>query len=163
MKNHVSGSDFPVLRGTIAIRSPRSVLLMAPFEFCIALSLWLTAIVFTIWPEALEHAPVSFEQRGFVHHTWHYALLFGSSLLMTGMLWAGVRRLQIELVGLFMVIGCLGVNLTAVLADTIATNDPLVSGLGVSLRAGVILGMLIRAFIVITEPTVNLGPGNGSE
>lgn len=95
---------FPVATNTI--RSPRSIILLTPFEFVVASLLWLLAVVFTIWPAALEHAPVSFEQRGVVHHVWHFALLAGSSLLLTGLFYAGARRLQVELVGLFLTLGC---------------------------------------------------------
>lgn len=160
-----NGGDFPVLRGTITIRSPRSVLLLLPFEFAFAVALWFVSVVFTIWPEALEHAPVSFEQRGFIHHVWHYALLAGSIMLLWGMFSAGRRRLQVELVGLFLVLGCLGVNLTAVIADAVTTHDaPDVAGLGIGLRAGFILGLLIRTYIVIREPTVDLAStNNGGE
>jgi hypothetical protein len=157
--NHSPGADFPVLRGTITIRNPRSVLLLQPFQFCLAFALWLTAIVFTIWPEALEHAPVSFEQRGIVHHVWHYALLLGTSVLMCGMLSAGRRRLQAELIGLFLLIGCLGLNLTAVLADTVGLHESIVSGLGIAIRAGFLAALLIRVYIVIAEPTVDLNQG----
>lgn len=150
--NRPNGSDFPVMKGTITIRNPRSVLLLVPLEFSLALALWLTSIVFTIWPEVLEHAPVSFEQRGVVHHVWHYALLLGSSLMLVGLLSAGTRRLQIELVGLVLVIGCLGVNLTAALASSATT----IAGLGVGLRVAAILGLSIRAWIVVREPPLSL-------
>lgn len=150
--------DVPLLHGTFTIRSPRSVILLQPFQLSLALALAAVSVVFTIWPQVLDHSPVSFERRGIVHHVWHYMLLAGSLVTLGGMFSAGRRRLRVELVGLCLLVGALGVNLVAVIADPHASN---VSGLGVALRSAAILGLSVRAFIVATEPTVNLRADGG--
>lgn len=137
-------------------RSPRNVLLLQPFQLFLVVALVAVSVVFTIWPEVLEHSPVSFEKRGVVHHGWHYLLLAGSLITLAGMLSASVRRLRLELVGVCLLVGALGVNLVAVLDDPGASN---VSGLGVALRVAAILGLTTRAYIVATEPTVRIRDG----
>lgn len=147
--------DVPLLRGTFTIRSPRSVLLLNPFQLPIVFAIAVTAVIFTIFPEVLEHSPVSFEQRGVVHHVWHYSLLLASVLTLIGMVSAGRRRLQVELVGICLLVATLGINLVALVADKS------ISGLNIALCAGVIVGFIARAVIVATEPTVDLAPSDG--
>jgi membrane-associated HD superfamily phosphohydrolase len=152
------GQDVPLLHGTITIRSPRSVVLLQPFQLSLVLALWIVSVIFTVWPQALEHSAISFEQRGIVHHVWHYTLLAASATTLVGMFSAGRRRLQVELIGLCLLVGALGMNLTATVADALSTptEDASLSGIGVATRVAAILGLALRAVIVATEPTVEL-------
>lgn len=152
--------DVPLLHGSVTIRSPRNVLLLNPLQLPLVVALFTVSVVFTIWPEVLEHSPVSFEQRGFVHHFWHYTLLVGSALTLAGMMSAGPRRLRTELVGLCLLIGALGINLTSAVAAALATHPPEVSGLVVAMESALIVGLGVRGYIVTVEPTVDLrAPG----
>lgn len=154
-----AGHDVPLLRGTFTIRSPRSVLLLYPFQLTIVVAILAVSVTFTFWPEALEHAPVSFEQRGVIHHVWHYALLAGSGGTLWGMLSASALRLKVELIGLCLLVGALAMNLATMVADALASTSlesSGLSGLEVALRAGVIAGLVVRAFTVTVEPTVEL-------
>ncbi len=170
--------DIPVVHHTISIRSPRAVLLLNP-TLPIVLSLLFVSVVFTIWPEALDHSPISFERRGIVHHVWHYSLLAGSLLALVGMFATFRRRLQLELAGTFLLVGSLTINLIAMVnelepAETFLpvgaftinliamvdesghpVGDP-PSGLGMAIRAGVILMLAIRTYILIAEPTIEI-------
>lgn len=150
--------EIPVVRGTFSIRSPRAVALLHPFQLPLVFALAVLSIVFTVAPETLEHSPVSFETRGVVHHVWHYSMLAGSLLAIVGMFVVHRRRLQIELSGLFLLIGALTLNLMALIAEasSVVPGDEAPSGLGMALRAGVITGLLIRAYIVAREPTVQI-------
>ncbi len=47
-------------------------------------------------------------------------------------------------------------NLVAYLSATADAATPTPSGLGMALRAGIIGGLLIRAYIVAVEPTVQI-------
>lgn len=144
----------------LSLRNPRDVLLLNPFQLPLVVGLLTAAVVFTFWPAALDHAPVSFERRGVVHHIWHYALLAGAATTLAGMLSAGTRRLRTELVGLCVLIGAMGINLLAVIADAVAAGQA-VSGFTVAVRASVIVGLLARAYIVTVEPTVDLRSPSG--
>lgn len=144
----------------LSLRNPRDVLLLNPFQLPLVVGLLVTSIVFTFWPAALDHAPVAFERRGVVHHVWHYALLVGAATTLAGMLSAGTRRLRTELVGLCVLIGAMGINLLAVLADALAA-EVAVSGFTVAVRASIIAGLMVRAYTVIVEPTVDLRPPGG--
>lgn len=109
--------DKSFLHGSVTIRSPRSVLLMNPYQLPIVLCLFGVAVVFTFWPTLLEHSPVSFEARGVVHHAWHYALLSSASLTLVAMFSTRAWRLKAELIGLIGLIGALGMNFVAMVAD----------------------------------------------
>lgn len=150
--------DKSFLRGSLTIRSPRSVLLMNPYQLPIVLCLFGVAVVFTFWPNLLEHSPVSFESRGLVHHAWHYALLASSSLTLVGMLSTRPWRLKAELIGLIGLVGAVGVNFVAMLADALGNSpeESSLNGLTLAVRFALILGFTVRAFIVATEPTVDL-------
>lgn len=144
----------------VALRNPRDVLLLNPLQLPVVVALLTVSVVFTIWPEVLEHSPVSFEQRGIIHHFWHYTLLTGAASTLFGMMSAGPRRLKAELVGLCLLIGALGINLTSAVAAALATHPPEVSGLVVAMESALIAGLSVRAYIVTVEPTVDLhSPG----
>ncbi len=130
------------------------MLLLYPLQFPLVLALFLVSAVFTAWPEALEHSPISFETRGFVHHIWHYTLLVGAALVLVGMLWNNRRRLQVELSGLFLLIGAMGMNFLAVAT---ASGPEAPNGLTIAVRFGVIAGLVLRAWIIISEPVVEIG------
>ncbi len=136
------------------MRDRRAVLLLYPFQFPLVLSLFMVAVVFTIWPEALEHSPISFEERSAVHHVWLYTLLAGASLVLLGMLWDNRRRLHVELSGVFLLIGATGMNLLAVGTEE-GPDAP--NGLSIAYRAGILVGLAIRAWIIVSEPVVPLG------
>jgi hypothetical protein len=153
--------DVPLLRTTVSIRSPRSVLLLNPYQLCLVLALFVVALVFSVWPETLEHAPISFEQRGIVHHIWHYTLLVSTMGILWGMFAASSRRLQIELAGLCLLTGCVGLNLTAILFDAVDHHGTDVAGFGIGLRAGFLLALAVRAWSIVREPLVDLSSTDG--
>jgi hypothetical protein len=151
--------DIPIVRGTFSIRSPRAVALLHPFQLPLVLGLAALAVVFTIWPAALNHTPISFETRGVIHHVWHYSLLAGAVIATVGMFVTHRRRLQIELSGLFLLTGAIVMNLVAVIAQASTippTGEEAPSGLGMALRAVVIAGLLVRTYTVVREPTVQI-------
>ncbi len=149
--------DIPVIRGAVSFRSPRAVALLLPFQLPLVLTLAALSVVFTVAPETLDHTPISFETRGVVHHVWHYTLLAGSLLATVGMFVVHRRRLQIELSGLCLLTGALAMNLMVLIAEAMTTvADEAPTGLGMALRAAVIIGLLIRAYTVAREPTVQI-------
>lgn len=152
---HDRHDDVPLLSGTFTIRSPREVLLLNPLQAPLVVTLLGVSVVFTFWPELLAHAPVGFEALGVMHHIWHYALLVGSAATLVGMLAASPYRLKIELIGLIILCGALAMNLAAMLS-TIPPGGPDVTGMAIAVRAGVLFGLLVRAFIIAREPTVTI-------
>jgi len=153
-----SGQDIPIKRAGFSIRSPWAVMILMPFQLPIALSIFAVSIVFTVWPDALQHSPISFETQGFVHHAWHYSLALGSMLLLAGMFLVSTRRLAIELSGIAVLIGALTMNLIALVAIVVSPGgDEEPSGLGLAIRVGIITGLAIRAHIIVTEPVVTVG------
>ncbi len=154
--SHQHGDDVPV-KG-FAIRSPFAVMVLHPFQLPLMLVLGGVSIVFTIWPDLLQHTAISFETRGVLHHVWHYSLLVGSVLTLVGMFWTSPRRLRVELSGLFILMGSLAMNLIAQVAAS-STGDEAdlrVSGLGMALRFGIIVGLASRAFVIVTAPVVTV-------
>jgi hypothetical protein len=154
---HDAHDDVPLVSGTLTIRNPRRVLLLNPFQTPLVVCLLVVSVTFTFWPHVLEHAPVGFEERGFMHHVWHYTLLLGSLVTLIGMLIASTRRLKVELIGLILLAGSMGMNLAAFIAG-MSEGHPSAngSGLGLALRAAVILGLTARIIILLRQPTVPL-------
>lgn len=132
----------------------RAVILLYGVELPIIASLFVVSLVFTVWPGALEHSPISFEERGLVHHVWHYTLLAGASLVLLGMLWNNRKRLKVELMGTVLLIGATGMNLLAVGTEE-GPDAP--NGLSIAYRAGILVGLALRAWIIVSEPVVPLG------
>jgi hypothetical protein len=133
-------------------------MVLHPFQLPLTLALFAVSVVFTVWPAALQHSPIGgFETQGPVHHIWHYVLMLGALLILVGMFWANTRRLTVELIGLSVLVGALMMNLIAVVAlalDPGSGEEP--SGLGMTIRVGVVLGLTVRAYIIVTEPVVTL-------
>jgi hypothetical protein len=148
--------DLPVINKTISIRSPRAVILMNPL-FPVIVCMFGIAVVFTVWPEALDHSPISFERSGIIHHVWHYALLGGSTLSLIGMFGTFKRRLEVELAGLIVIAGCLALNFIALLGQVSHPDERVypASGLALALRIAVISMILIRCAILVFRPTVD--------
>lgn len=158
MKDHKHRGE----NGT-TLRSPFAVLVLMPFQLPVVLAIGLVSVVFTIWPEVLQHSPVGFETRGILHHVWHYSLLAGSVLALVGMFWTNQRlRLRIELAGLFVLMGAMTMNLIAIVAFISDGGrvgaEAETSGLDLALRVGIILGLACRAFIIVTAPIVTVRP-----
>lgn len=149
----------PVVRHTISFASPRSVFLWNPVV-PLVFAVFFIAVTFTIWPTALDHAPISFERRGIIHHIWHYALLGGSLLALYGMFSANLRRLQFEFTGLLVLTTALSMNLVAQVALFIEAGSAAVAegvtGLGLGLRAGVIVTLALRAWVLFAEPVAQI-------
>lgn len=144
--------DVSVTGFTVKVRKPREVILLnstVPF----VLGMFLVSVVFTIWPEALEHTPIGFEQRGLIHHIWHYSLLFGSTAALFGQFIATKRRLQLELVGLIIVTSAVAMRFITVLAETGFREFP---GLALALYLSTITMLLLRCYVIIKQPTVLL-------
>ncbi len=119
-------------------------MVLMPFQLPLMLAIFMVSVVFTIWPDALQHSPISFEKQGLVHHIWHYSLMLGALLVLIGLFWTSPRRLTVELVGLFALIGALMMNIIAIVALAImpgTAEEP--SGLGMALRVGIISGLAV--------------------
>lgn len=147
--------DIPVVRRTFSIRSPRAVLLLNP-TVPIVVCILIVSIIFTFWPQTLNHSPISFERRGIVHHIWHYSLLAGSLLALVGMFGTFKRRLEFELFGTIILAGALTMNLIALVADAVdpKAGEP-TSGLIMAVRVGVILIFILRVYVLVARPAVN--------
>ncbi len=124
------------------------LLLLRPFEFPLVVVLCALAVVFTVAPEALDHAPISFETRGVIHHIWHYGLMAGSLLTLAGLL---SGRDKIEFAGLLVLIVVIAENLIAVVSDT----GP-VLGLTIAYRSALLTGLAIRAYTLIRRPVIEV-------
>ncbi len=138
---------------TPVFRPPIGVLLLHPFQLPAVVSLFVLSVTFTIWPELLDHAAVSFEVRGPVHHIWHYSLLGGAIVTLLGMFYVSRRYVQIELAGVCVLTGAVLLNLVAAISDLGAGS---VTGIGLALRIAFVLGMVIRAYILLVQPAVVL-------
>ncbi len=155
-----SGESIPIKQARFSIRSPWAVMVLMPFQLPLVISIFAVSIIFTIWPDALQHSPISFEPEGLIHHIWHYSLMLGSLLVLVGLFWTSPRRLTVELVGLFILMGALTMNLIALIAFAITPGDAVEpSGLGMAVRIGVILGLAVRAYIIVAEPVVTVIQG----
>lgn len=153
---HDANDDVPLVSGTITLRNPRRVLLLNPFQTPLVVCLLAVSVVFTFWPEVLEHAPVGFEERGFVHHVWHYCLLLGAATTLVGMLVASRMRLKIELIGLILLSGTMAINLAAVVNEMVVAHMTTAGGLGLAMRAAILAGLAMRIIIITRHPTVPL-------
>ncbi len=127
----------------------RTVLLLHPIELPIVACILLVAVAFTLAPDTLEHTAVSFEQRGIVHHAWHYTLLSGAVLTLVGLLTQSRIAFRVEFAGLMLLIIAFAVNLIAVM-----TSGDEISGLALATRCGMLIGLGVRAWIVLTQPTI---------
>lgn len=128
----------------------RRILLLRPVEVAIVTALAVLSLVFTFVPDLLEHAPISFERRGLIHHFWHYTLMIGSFGALFGLFVKGRWQALVELIGVILLSGALAMNLVAVLTD----GEP-PAGILIALRMGIILGFIIRAYAITHEPIVN--------
>lgn len=136
-------------------RRVRHALEEYPFQLPVVLSLFMVAVVFTVSPRALDHTAISFETRGIIHHLFfHYALLLGSGAALAGMLLTRGRAWLLELVGLALVEVAMLLNFIATIADDLATAGAPANGLSLALRAGVLLGLLVRVWMILTLPPV---------
>jgi len=142
------------------MRPVRHVMLLYPFQLPLSLALLSVAVVFTVFPEMLEHSPVSFETRGIIHHLFHYALLVGSALMLAGLFATHRWHIKAELIGLVLVFSAIALNLVAILSDEFSTGDgdPL-SGMTVAIRSAILGGLVVRMWIVTVQPEISL-PAN---
>jgi len=151
-----------------------STLLLNPFELPLIVCLLVVAVVFTAFPEALDHTAISFENRGAVHHLgFHYPLLFGAAFALIGLL--GVprriaesrlgRRLTPEKIrvlygaGLALIFVAISLNFVALLATEIEANDEPISGLTVAIRCTILIGLALKIWILATRPTAIIRVG----
>lgn len=140
-----------------SLRDVRDVALLHPYQLPLVVSLVVIAVVFTIWPDALDHSPISFETRGIIHHVWHYTLLTGSLVTLYAMLWAHpARRIQAEVIGLLALGATVALNFIALAADTFDGTPAEGSGLGLGLRAALIIGFGLRLYTLVWQPTVQV-------
>ena len=139
-------------------KSVRRVMLLHPFEFPLTVCLLIVAGVFLLFPDVLAHSPVSFEVRGVIHHVWHAVLFAGSLLTVIGVFRVGPRGLVWELVGLTMLLGCLGMNLAALVSNEVAASSAgeQLSGIDAVLRVAAMSAIAIRIWIIATRPTVTM-------
>lgn len=141
----------------------RTIALVWPAELCLVLSLLLTSVVFTVFPEALEHTPISFETRGIIHHAWHYLILASSASAAAGLMamgnggqkhalhWAPRARLM----GLIGIMVSLLLNLIAVVSDDLSGGPP-AGGLDLALRAAVVVFLGIRVYQIVRPPELQV-------
>jgi hypothetical protein len=138
-------------------KSLRRVILLHPFELPLAVCLLAIAVVFTAFPDVLEHSPINFEARGIVHHAWHYALLLGGALTVIGLFAIGPRCLGVELAGLTLLLMCIALNFTALIAGEIdGSGRDALSGMDAALRVAAIVAIGVRMWIIATRPTVTM-------
>ncbi len=133
------------------MRKLPTVMFTRPFEFAIAVALFGVCVIFTTFPETLEHAPAGFEDRGIAHHIFHYTLLLGSLLILVGLLLKRGLADEIERAGLVLTAGALTVNLIGFLDSAPFDELP---GVGAALRAAVILGLILRAVALTSFPRI---------
>jgi hypothetical protein len=153
--DHPNYHEIGIVSKTMRVRNPREVFLLnstVPIVMC----MFVISIVFTIWPAALNHAPIGFERRGIIHHIWHYSLLFGSVMALCGQFSASSHRMRIELLGLIISTGAVGMNLAAVIAEGFAQGNAVEAGFALALKIGVALTLLLRIYVLYAEPTVML-------
>ena len=143
----------------------REVLLLHNFQLPVVACLLAVSIAFVVFPEALDHTALSFEKDesgdpGVIHHVWHYTMMVGSLLALVGLLargWRSSWALRMELAGLILLIGMLTVNLIASIDTGLdPTIKSAITGLGLALRVGVILGLAVRAYILLDRPVVEI-------
>lgn len=132
----------------------RRVVLLHPFDLPIVLSMLVVAVVFTLFPDTLEHSAVSFENRGIVHHVFfHYALLTGSLLALVGLFNDRPRGRVLKVAGFTALLVAITMNLSALVIDAIQDGTDL-SGLTVGNRGALIVGLAVRIWITLAQPTV---------
>lgn len=153
----MSHHEHKIIQRTISFNSPKDVLLQNPTVLPV-FAVFAAAVIFTIWPSALEHSPISFERRGVIHHIWHYTLLSGCLVTLYGMFSAHRLRAQIEFFGQVTLVVALALNFiaqTSTLVDEGASRAVLegVTGVGLALRAGIILHLALRAWVLFKRPT----------
>jgi hypothetical protein len=129
------------------------VILLRQGSLPIVACLFIVAVIFTAFPDALTHTATSFEARSILHHVWHYLLLTGSGAAVVGTFMTDRRR------GLFVEqLGLIGVE-CALVMNTIAlvlTDSESSSGIGLALRVAAIIQIGIRIWILATRPTFEL-------
>lgn len=142
---------------TVSTEQPsrKQAVLLNPYQFPIVVTLAIVSIVFTIWPEALEHSPIAFEERGVVHHIWHYSLMAATLICLYGMMSRKPWKLFAEMIGLSLIAAVLALNFVAQVAAGWGDFGQ-VNGLQLAVRSGLISGFLIRIGIIIFEPTIEL-------
>ncbi len=117
-------------------------LLLHGFELALALALVIVGLIFTAFPEALEHAPAGFETRGVIHHIFHYTLLAGAILVVVGLVIDGPRT---EMVGLILLAGAILINLLAVATGG---GPDAQEGLTYAFRGAAVAGILARLYLI---------------
>lgn len=118
---------------------PVPFLLVHGFELALTLALVIVGIIFTAFPAALEHAPIGFENRGILHHSFHYGLLVGAVLAFVGLIWSAPRT---EMVGLILVAGAIAINLVA-----LGTSGD-ENGIAYTFRGAALVGILLRLYLI---------------
>jgi hypothetical protein len=134
----------------------RSLLLLFPAEITLAGSLTLLAVIFTVFPEALEHSPVSFETRGWIHHAWHYLLLLAASLTLVSHIRSDPWTARTRLLGLLGLVLALTLNLIAEISADLSNPALRAGGLDIGLRVAAISFLIIRIRMIVNPPTVNV-------
>lgn len=138
----------------------RDELLVHPYELPLMVCVLAVAAVFTVFPAALEHTPVSFETRGLIHHLgFHYLLLCGAAFNLAGrVMHRPAVSLWMQFAGLAMILTALALNLTALVAGELdgSGTEPL-GGLDVATRVALMIGIGVRLYIIGTRATVELG------
>lgn len=127
--------------------SRREYLFLHAPLFCLGVVFVTLGTVFTVFPQALEHSPVSFETRGPIHHIWHYAVLMGGLALTLG-LW--FRHIRTEIAGLWACGLVVILNLIALVAEDIATPDrPPLSGIDAAARIAILSAIAARLYVLL--------------
>lgn len=144
----------------------RSTLLMNYGVVVPVLTAFAAALIFTIWPEALAHSPISFEKRGILHHIWHYTLLLAPLIALYGMFSNHRWKLYIESVGLVAIALAVALNLVAQITLLLEKGQESavlegVTGYGIALRFGIVFVTGIRCWVILADPEVTVPAQEG--
>lgn len=138
-----------------SLRDVRDALFLNPYQLSVALALFVVTLVFVMWPEALDHDPIAFQDRGTMHHTWHYTLLVSSFVVLWAMVWAHpAQRVMSEILGLLGVFVAMVLTFIELVAAQSSGDQP--SGLFIGLLSGLILALAIRIYCLIKRPMVQV-------
>lgn len=129
------------------------IILLRQGSLPVVACLFIVAVIFAVFPDALNHTATSFETRSILHHVWHYLLLIGAGAAVVGAFMTDRRR------GLFAEqLGLIGVE-CALVMNTIAislTDTETTTGIGIALRVAAIIQIGVRIWILATRPTFEL-------
>jgi len=122
------------------------LLLRAPL-FALGIAYTILGTLFTIFPDLLNHSPVAFENRGPIHHLWHYTILIGGFALAIGIY---IRNVRVEVMGLWGVGLAVLLNFMALVFEEVSGSDSdALSGVTGATRLAVLAAIAARLYVVL--------------